>query len=58
MAEARNVRTLCDNNGTPILEIVREEDTVTILEADDMDHQVKFPGGLIPLLIDCLEGFK
>ena len=58
MVEPRLVRTVSDNSGTAILEIVKEEDTITIFEADDMDNQVKFPSGLIPVLIQYLENFK
>ena len=58
MAEPRVVGTVSDNSGTAILEIVREEDTITIFEADDMDRQVKFPAALIPMLIQYLENLK
>jgi hypothetical protein len=58
MVEPRLVRTVSDNSGTAILEIVKEEDTITIFEADDMDNQVKFPSGLIPVLIQYLENLK
>jgi hypothetical protein len=58
MAEPRVVGTVSDNSGTAILEIVREEDTITLFEADDMDRQVKFPSALIPVLIQYLENLK
>jgi hypothetical protein len=58
MLEPRLARTVCDNRGTPILEIIKEEDTITIFEADDMDSQVKFPSSLIPVVIQHLENLK
>jgi hypothetical protein len=58
MVEPRIARTVSDNSGTPILEILKEKDTITIFEADDMDHQVEFPSALIPVLIQYLENFK
>ena len=58
MVEPRLVRTVSDSSGTPILEIIKEEDTITIFEADDMDHQVKFPSTLTPALIQFLENLK
>ena len=58
MVEPRIARTVSDNSGTAILEIVREEDTITLFEADDMDRQVKFPSALIPALIQFLEHLK
>jgi len=58
MVKPRFVRTVSDSSGTPILEIIKEEDTITIFEADDMDHQVEFPSALIPVLIQYLENFK
>jgi hypothetical protein len=58
MVEPRLVRTVSDKRGTAILEIIKEEDTITIFEADDMDRQVKFPSALIPFLIQYLENLK
>ena len=58
MVEPRLVRTVSDSSGTPILEIIKEEDTITVFEADNLDHQVKFPSALIPALIQFLENLK
>ena len=58
MLVAKDMRTVCDIGGVPILEIIKEEDTITIFEADDMDRQVEFPSALIPALIQYLENFK
>jgi hypothetical protein len=58
MVEPRLVRTVSDNSGTAVLEIIKEADTITIFEADDMDRQVTFPSALIPMLIQYLENFK
>ena len=52
------IRTVLDNSGTAVLEIIKEEDTITIFEADDMDRQVEFPSALIPALIQYLENLK
>ena len=52
------IRTVLDNSGTAVLEIIKEEDTITIFEADDMDRQVEFPSTLIPALIQYLENLK
>lgn len=53
----RQVRTVSDTTGVPILEIVKESDRLTIFEADYMDRQIKFPLGLIPALIKSLSEF-
>ena len=58
MIDATKFRTVTDTRGVPILEIVREQDTVTIFEAADMDRQVRFPAALIPALIRWLEGLE
>jgi len=58
MVEPRLARTVSDDSGTAILEIIKEEDTITIFEADDMDNQVKFPSALIPVLIQYLRNLK
>ena len=52
------IRTVLDNSGTAVLEIIKEEDTITIFEADDMDRQVEFPSALIPALVQYLENLK
>jgi len=58
MVEPTLIRTVLDNSGTAVLEIIKEEDTMTIFEADDMDRQVEFPSALIPALIQYLENLK
>ena len=58
MVEPTLIRTVFDNSGTAVLEIIKEEDTITIFEADDMDRQVEFPSALIPALIQYLENLK
>ena len=58
MVEPTLIRTVFDNSGTAVLEIIKEEDTVTIFEADDMDRQVEFPSALTPVLIQCLGNLK
>ena len=53
----REIRTI-SVGGVPILEIIKEEETVTILEADDMDRQIELPAVLIPAIINHLEDLK
>ena len=36
MLIAKDIRTVCDIGGEAILEIIKEEGTITIFEADDM----------------------
>jgi hypothetical protein len=52
------VRTVLDGDGVPKLEIVKEDDTLVIYEADDMDRQIQFPASLIPALMTQLDGLK
>jgi len=58
MVDTKKPRTVFNNGGVPVLEIVQQENTVTIFEAGDLDHQVRFPATLIPALIGCLEVFN
>jgi hypothetical protein len=58
MLVAKDMRTVCDIGGVPILEIIKEEGTITIFEADDMDQRVKFPAAVIPALINYLESLR
>ena len=55
---AKDIRTVCEAGGVPVLEIVKEEGTITIFEADDMDRQIKFPAAVVPTLINFLESLK
>jgi hypothetical protein len=58
MLMAKDIRTVCEAGGVPVLEIVKEEGTITIFEADDMDQRIKFPAAVIPTLINYLESLK
>jgi len=55
---AREFRTLLDANGTPLLELVKENNVLVMYEADDMDRQVELPVSAIPGLIKHLDGLK
>ena len=54
----RELRTVKDADGVPVLEIVIEGGSVNIFEADDMDREIRFPISLLPLLTENLKGFK
>jgi len=54
----RELKTVNDADGVPVLEIVVEGDNVTIYEADDMDRQIRFPIALLPYLTEHLKAFK
>jgi len=54
----KEIKTVCDVGGVPILEIVKEQDAITIFEADDMDQRIKFPAAVIPMLINYLQNLK
>jgi hypothetical protein len=54
----KEIRTVNDSGGVPMLEIVKEDGMVTIYEADDMDRQIHFPVSAIPVLISHLESLR
>lgn len=54
----RELKTLTDADGIPVLELVKEGDSVTIYEADDMDRQIRFPIALISSLAEHLTDLK
>jgi len=54
----KEIRTVNDSGGVPVLEIVKEDGMLVVYEADDMDRQVQFPASLIPALIGFLENLK
>jgi hypothetical protein len=47
-----------DAGRMPVLEIVKENDTLVVYEADDMDRQIQFSASVIPALIRYLEELK
>ena len=54
----RELKTVNDPNGVPVLEIVVEGDNITIYEADNMDREIRFPIALLPTLREHLVGLK
>ena len=54
----KELRTVVDSAGTPVLEIVKENDMLVIYEADDMDRQIQIPVSIIPALISHLDSLK
>jgi hypothetical protein len=54
----KEIRTVNDSGGVPMLENVKEDGLVTIYEADDMDRQIHFPVSAIPVLISHLENLR
>ena len=54
----RELRTVLQSDGTPELELVREDGMLTIYEADNMDHQVELPESVISELIIQLRSLK
>jgi hypothetical protein len=55
---AKEIRTVCDSAGVPILGIVKEDNHLTIYEADDMDRQISVPTSVVPTLIEYLESLR
>ena len=54
----KELRTVLKPDGTPALELVREDGRLTIYEADNMDHRVELPESVIPELVIQLESLK
>jgi len=54
----KELRTVLQFDGTPELELVREDGMLTIYEADNLDYQVELPESVIPELIKQLESLK
>ena len=54
----RELRTVLNADGVPVLEIVVEGDSITIYEADNMDREVRFPITLLPILTETLKSFN
>ena len=54
----KELRTVLEGDGTPELELVKEDQKIVIYEADNMDRQIEFPASVIPQLIRSLEELK
>ena len=54
----KELRTVIEPDGTPELELVKEDGKLVIYEADNMDRQVELPVSVIPALIRSLEELK
>ena len=54
----RELKTVNNADGVPVLEIVVEGDSMTIYEADDMDREIRFPITLLPNLTEYLASFN
>ena len=54
----RELKTVTNADGIPVLEIVIEGDSITIYEADNMDREIRFPLTLLPKLAENLKSFK
>lgn len=54
----RELKTVNNSDGIAVLEIVKEGESVTIYEADDMDRHISFPVALLATLAEYLTGFK
>jgi hypothetical protein len=54
----KELRTVVDTGGIPLLELVKESGVLVIYEAGDMDRHIQFPQSAIPALISYLEDLK
>ena len=54
----RELKTVTNADGIPVLEIVIEGESITIYEADNMDREIRFPLTLLPTLAEHLKNFK
>jgi len=50
----KEIKTIYDIGGVPVLEIIREEEKVTLFEAEDMDRQIQFPAAMLPAILNHL----
>ena len=54
MLVTREIKTIYDLRGVPVLEIIREAEMITILEAEDMDRPLQFPAAMLPAILNTL----
>jgi len=54
MLMPKAIKTIYDMGGVPVLEIIREAEMITILEAEDMDRPLQFPAAMLPAILNTL----
>jgi hypothetical protein len=55
MPISTEIRTVNDKEGTPVLEVIKERNTLLICETNNMLRNVKLTLSAIPTLIEALE---
>ena len=55
MPISTDIRTVSDKEGTPVLEVIKERNTLLICEINNMHRNVKLNLSAIPTLINALE---
>jgi hypothetical protein len=55
MPKSTDIRMVNDKEGTPVLEVIRERNTLLICESNNMHRNVKVTLSAIPTLVDALE---
>ncbi len=50
----KEMKTIYDIGGVPVLEIIREQEMITIFEAEDMGRQIQFPAAMLPAILNHL----
>lgn len=55
MPKSTDIRTVNDREGTAVLEVIRERNTLLICETNNMHRNVKLTLSAVPTLIDTLE---
>jgi len=53
----KEIRTICVER-VPVLEIMKDQETITMMEVDDMNRQMTFPASVMPAIINHLEDLK
>jgi hypothetical protein len=55
LPKSTDIRTVNDKEGTPVLEVIKERNTLLICESNNMHRNVKLTLSAIPTLIDAME---
>ena len=54
----RDVKTVEDADGVPVLLIIRERNQVLICEGDNMNRNIRLSAATAPILVDILESSR
>jgi len=52
------MKTVYGDKGVAIREIIQEQDTITVMESDELDQRIEFPAAALATIIEYLRSLQ